>query len=80
MAKITTGRILWGVSYQLASDGDQCVSDWFTESSEAHTRKNQLERLATPGPYQIYQNVRLMCVRLPDCDSPKERKRMIVRD
>lgn len=79
MARIESGRILFGVSYKLASDNDQCVADWFTESSEAHTRKNQLERLAVPGPYQVYTDVQLMCVRLPDTLTASEKRAMIVR-
>ena len=76
MARIETGRILWGVSYQLAPAGTQCVARWFTEFSEASARKAMLDRLAEPEDNPVYQQVRRMCVRLPDAFTPDELQKL----
>lgn len=59
-SRLTTGRILFGVQYQLASNGFRCVASWFTDSADAIAYRRELE---TCG---YYKNVTLVHVTLPD--------------
>ena len=59
--KINTSRILWGVQRQMASDGSQCVADWYTDYAEAEAARAAQARLVG-----VYQNVELVYVTLPD--------------
>lgn len=69
MAKITTGRILWGVQYKLNSDHMQCVASWFTEYSEAEQCYNKLVPISDDEcdlDYRAYRELRIVSLRLPD--------------
>jgi hypothetical protein len=57
---ITTGRILWGVQYQLASNSFRCVANWFTDSADAIAYRRELE---TCG---CYKDITLVHITLPD--------------
>lgn len=69
MARIETGRIIYGVQYKLNSDYMQCVASWFTEYSEAKQYFNKLVSISDDDcdpDYRVYRELRIVSLRLPD--------------
>jgi len=61
MARIESGRTLFGVQYKLHSDGFACVAYWYTESSEALAQADKLRQLDC-----VYKDVYVVTAHLPD--------------